>query len=128
MRTTLFILFLIFSLTSWSQITFTSPITRHFPSGELELINRTITFDGKEFIIKSPILVNTFHVQKWIIKEHAEIEFPMHGLAHFYVCESIDGMYTTYILIPAVDVIEYIEVLQPWQLNMEPRHHRFLVD
>lgn len=64
-------------------------------------------------MIKSPTPVNTFHIRELVIKEHSEMEFPIHGLSHFYVCESKDGLYTTYILIPAVDVIEYIEVIQP---------------
>ena len=113
---------------SLGQVTFTSPITQHFPSGELELIERTIKFDGKEFIIETQTMMNTIHTQKWIVKEYSEMEFPMHGLSHFYVCEAVGGLYTTYILIPSKDPIEYLEIVQPQQYHFEPNHLRFLVD
>lgn len=128
MRLILFVHFLISSLTSWSQVTFTSPITQHFPSGELEIIERILRFDGKEFVIESKTVVNTWHTQKWIVKEYFKMEFPIHGPSHLYVCDSPDGFYTTYILIPDVDPIEYIEVIQPKQLHFERNHYRSLVD
>lgn len=128
MRSFITIFFFFTSLTTWSQVTFTSPITQHFPSGELELIERIIKFDGKEFVIESKTPIDTWHVQKWIVKEYSEMDFPIHGLSHFYVCEAVGGLYTTYILIPDVDLIEYIEVIQPKQLHFEGNHYRFLVD
>lgn len=121
-------IFLINSITAWSQVTFTSPITQHFPSGELELIERKISFDGKEFVIESKTPIDTWQVQKWIVKDYSEMEFPIHGLSHFYVCEAIGGLYTTYVLIPSKDPIEYLEIVQPRQYHFEPNHYRFLVD
>lgn len=128
MRSVIKFLVLIYSLTTWSQVTFTSPITQHFPSGELEIIERNIKFDGKEFIIETKTPVNSWHVQKWLVKEYSEMEFPIHGLSHFYVCEAVGGLFTTYILIPADDPIEYIEIVQPKQYHFEPNHYRFLID
>lgn len=110
------------------QVVFSSPITQHFPTGELEVINRTISFDGKEFLIESETSFKAMHVQKWVVKEYSEMDFPVHGLSHFYVCESVDSIYTTYILIPDVNPIEYLEIIQPQQLTFDPTHVRFLVD
>lgn len=128
MKIHIFLICFVISLTSWSQVSFTSPITQHFPTGELELIDRTITFDGKEFVIESKTSAGNWHVQKWIVKEYSEMEFPIHGLSHFYVCEAVGGLYTTYILIPSKDPIEYLEIVQPQQYHFEPQHLRFLVD
>lgn len=85
MRHILIIIFFVSSFFSWSQVTFTSPITQHFPSGELEFIERIIRFDGKEFVIESKTVVKTWHSKKWVVKEYSEMEFPIRTKSFLYL-------------------------------------------
>ena len=110
------------------QVVYTSPITEYFPHYNVEYINRTISINAETIIVESETPIKTIKKQIFYIREYMQEELPQQGLSDVFVCSTKDGLYNTYFLIPVMDKVEYIEVAQPRQLNLEPKGYRFLLD
>ena len=121
------ILFSLVTQISLSQELYKSPITQHFPSGELERINRTIQFTKDTVFINSETPYG-LQIKKYVVNEYSVHTFPVNGLSEFYVCSSLDNIYTTYFQIPISDKVEFIEVVEPSQFYRPENRYRLLID
>jgi hypothetical protein len=95
MKIVLLILICFVTGQGFCQELYKSPITQHFPSGELERINRTIQFTKDTVFINSETPYG-LQIKKYVVNEYSVHTFPVNGLSEFYVCSSLDNIYTTY--------------------------------
>lgn len=110
-----------------SQDLYKSPITQHFPSGDLERINRTIEFTKDTVFINSATPYG-FQVKKYVVNEYSVHTFPVNGLCEFYVCSSLDNIYITYFQIPISEKVKFIEMVEPMQYYRPLNRLRLLID
>lgn len=120
---------LVFFLTavSWGQEIFISPITQHFPSSEIETINRVITFKQETITISSETPRGE-DVQVFIILQKEDGNLDPIGETSVYTCTSLDGKFITYLILPKAEAPEFIDAIQPAQLSYIEQHYRFLLD
>lgn len=116
-----------FYANSYCQEAYTSPLTQHFPSLEIETINRVIKFEPETITISSKTPrgedVQIFKIFK---KEDSIID-PI-GATTVFTCTSLDGNFTTYIILPKDKTPEFIDAIQPPQLQQKEKHFRFMLD
>lgn len=127
MRIKILILLFLITQVSQSQDLYKSPITQHFPSGELERINRIIEFTKDTVFINSETPYG-IQVKKYVVNEYSVHTFPVNGLCEFYVCSSLDNIYITYFQIPKSDKVEFIEMVEPSQFYRPLNRYRLLID
>jgi hypothetical protein len=124
-----YILYLAFFLLSYSVLgqCYISPLTQHFPSAITEPINRIINIDQNYITITTKTIrgddIQTLKIIKKQLKQNSE-----RGSMFYYTCTSLDGNFKTYIIIPKSNTVEYIDAVQPAQLNYSEKHFRFLID
>ncbi|WP_156879182.1 hypothetical protein [Salinimicrobium xinjiangense] len=107
----------------WSQTTYTSPYTQHFPSGLIEDINRKIIVSDQEITIISDTPEGK-DIQSLIIQSRLKNE----DGDPIFVCTSKDGRVLTTALLqtndpPSLDLIQSDPNDPEVQL-----HYRFLLD
>lgn len=107
--------------------TYTSPLTQHFPSSEIETINRVISFEPETITITSGTPRGE-DVQVFTILQKEDRIIDSIGTSTVYTCTSLDGRFTTYLILPKVETPEFIDAIQPKQLNHIEKHFRFLLD
>lgn len=127
MKYIIFFIIIFYTQLCLSQVTYTSPITEHFPSTELEHINRTIQFTKDTVFIKSETPYG-FQTKKYVVNQYSVHTFPVNGLCEFYVCSSLDNIYTTYFQIPILEKVLFIEVVEPRQFYRSENRYRLLID
>ena len=112
MNRVVFFIVVVFPLISYSQ-TYTSPYTQHFPSGIIEDINRTITFQESEVqIITETPEGKDIYVLK-IQQFSSELLKGSAGKDIIFHCVTRDGNFPTTIRIPYQEKIEFIDVIKP---------------
>lgn len=121
------LIFVSYSQFTLGQVTYTSPITQHFPSTELEKINRIIKFTKDTVFINSETPYG-WQTKKYVVNQFSVHTFPVNGLCDFFVCSSLDNIYTTYFQIPLSDKVEFIEVVEPKQFYRSENRYRLLID
>lgn len=115
------------TLLSYSQ-TYTSPYTQHFPSGIIEEINRTITFQDSEVQIITETLEGK-DIYTLVIQEvSSELIEGSGGEELILNCVTTDGKFPTTIKIPYQEKIELINGIEPSPDGEGERYFRFLVD
>ena len=120
------ILILILSVNSYGQEVYTSPLTQHFPSLEIESITRVIEFTPETISISSETpRGKDVQIFKILQKEIRNID-PVGEIV--YTCSSLDGKFTTYLILPNVNATEFIDAIQPAQLSQPEKYSRFLLD
>jgi len=106
---------------------YTSPITQHFPSFEMEKISRVINFEEETITISSKTArgedVQVFRILQ---KENSNID-PI-GEATLYTCTSLDWKFTTYLILPKDNNPEFIDAIQPSQLQQKEKQYRFILE
>jgi len=118
MRATFLFLLILFTPYVWGQ-TYTSPFTQYFPSGKVEIIDRTIIIEKDNFTIITDTEKGK-DIQKLKIIEVDKIS---EGIV--YKCTSLDGLMPTIATYFPNNEAPYISILQPNNLNTEIR---FLLD
>jgi len=114
MRATFLFLLILFTPYVWGQ-TYTSPFTQYFPSGKVEIIDRTIEIDKDNFTIITDTEKGK-DIQKLKI---IEVEKISEGIV--YKCTSLDGLMPTIATYYPNNEAPYISILQPNTLNTEIR-------
>lgn len=127
MKFTVFIFLYFISQISISQELFKSPITQHFPSGEIVRIERTILFTKDSVFIHSETPYG-LQIKKYVVNDYSVHTFPVNGLSEFFVCSSLDNIYTTYFQIPILEKVIFIEMVEPRQFYRKQGRFRFLID
>lgn len=130
MRPILFFLFL-HSFTGWGQVFYTSEVTRHFPSEEVENIRKIIEIN------ESFILINTFDPAGTEKKDSLTIHKKFRrnlddvlnsGESMIYHCLSRDKLTEYIITIPETSEVEFIDVYIPEQTNRKSEYYRLLLN
>lgn len=99
--------------------TYTSPFTQYFPSGQVEIINRTIEIDKENFTIITDTDTGK-DIQMLIIKE---VEKFSEGI--IYKCTSLDGVVPTIATYFPNNEAPFMSIIQPKSQYTEIR---FLLD
>ena len=114
------------AVNSYGQEVYTSPLTQHFPSLEMESIIRVIEFTPETINISSQTpRGEDVQILKILQKEFRNID-PI-GETIVFTCTSLDGKFTTYFILSNVRATEFIDAIQPAQLSQPERHLRFLL-
>lgn len=69
MKTSLLLLLFVSTTAMWGQKVYTSSATQHFPSSEIEALDRVITFDDEKITIKTVTENDKVRIQTLYIKE-----------------------------------------------------------
>lgn len=122
------LLFFTFSIfPSFGQEIYTSPLTQHFPSAEMDTINRSILFEPETITIITETPRGEEKQEYTLVEKENKIVDPI-GSAILYTCTSGDGEITTYFIIPKMGIPEFIDVVHPAQMNKPEKLYRFVLD
>lgn len=93
----------------------------------MEKISRVINFEEETITISSKTArgedVQVFRILQ---KENSNID-PI-GEATLYTCTSLDWKFTTYLILPKDNNPEFIDAIQPSQLQQKEKQYRFILE
>lgn len=98
MKTSLLLFLFVSTTTMWGQKVYTSSTTRHFPSAEIEALDRVISFDDEKITIKTVTGDDKVRIQTLFIKEKI-INYDDDSTYLLYECTSRNRQTPTTVMI-----------------------------
>lgn len=110
MKTQLTFYFLFSFQLIFSQETYTSPFSEHFPSGLVETFERVIKINEEDITIETKVDSLTNDLQVLVVKSYQVNEQDLEN-HRVFICSSPNGEFPSKVIIPKHR--EYILVMQP---------------